>query len=145
MCGTNKILRAIVLLFRPNFFQLFIPPEKLMPSKLYWSKKIPIFYILSGWFLMFWWFNATTIEYWKHLWSLFFGFIVPLLSSTHKWFSSKEKSKTKIKAVWEDCEIDLKPLQKAIKQFIPRLRAVAEKQGYRINGLVKLLVPFLLV
>ena len=47
--------------------------------------------------------------------------------------------------MWEDCEIDLKPLQKAIKQFIPRLRAVAEKQGYRINGLVKLLVPFLLV
>ena len=45
-------------------------------------------------------------------------------------FNAEEESKTKIKALWKDCGIDLKLLQKAMKQFIPRLRAVAEKQGY---------------
>ena len=44
-------------------------------------------------------------------------------------FSSEEELKTKIKAVWKDCATDLKPLRKAIKQFVPRLRAVEEKQG----------------
>ena len=44
-------------------------------------------------------------------------------------FSSEEESKTKVKAVWKDCATDLKPLRKAIKQFVPRLRAVEEKQG----------------
>ena len=48
-------------------------------------------------------------------------------------FSSEEELKTKIKAVWKDCATDLKPLQKAIKQFVPRLRAVEEKQGYCIK------------
>ena len=44
-------------------------------------------------------------------------------------FSSEEELKTKIKAVWKDCATDLKPLRKVIKQFVPRLRAVEEKQG----------------
>ena len=35
-------------------------------------------------------------------------------------FSSEEELKTKIKAVWKDCATDLKPLRKAIKQFVPR-------------------------
>ena len=48
-------------------------------------------------------------------------------------FSLEEELKTKIKAVWKDCATDLKPLQKAIKQFVPRLRAVEEKQGYCIK------------
>ena len=48
-------------------------------------------------------------------------------------FISEEKLKTKIKAVWEDCATDLKPLRKAIKQFVPRLRGVEEKQGHRIK------------
>ena len=39
-------------------------------------------------------------------------------------FSSEEEFKTKIIAVWKDCATDLKPLQKAIKQFVPRLPAV---------------------
>ena len=34
---------------------------------------------------------------------------------------SSEELKTKIKAVWKDCATDLKPLQKAIKQLLPRL------------------------
>ena len=48
-------------------------------------------------------------------------------------FSSEEELKTKIKAVWKDCATDLKLLRKAIKQFVPRLRAVEEKQGYCIK------------
>ena len=48
-------------------------------------------------------------------------------------FSSEEKLKTKIKAVWKDCATDLKLLRKSIKQFVPRLRAVEEKQGYYIK------------
>ena len=47
-------------------------------------------------------------------------------------FSSEEKLKTKI-AVWKDCVTDLKSLRKSIKQFVPRLRAVEEKQGYCIK------------
>ena len=45
----------------------------------------------------------------------------------------RKRIKTKIKAVWKDCATDLKPLRKAIKQFVPRLRAVEEKQGYCIK------------
>ena len=48
-------------------------------------------------------------------------------------FSSKEELKAKIKAGWKDCETDLKPLRKAIKDFVPRLRAVQENQGYCIT------------
>ena len=48
-------------------------------------------------------------------------------------FSSQEELKTKIKAMRKDCATDLKPLRKAIKQFVPRLRAVEEKQGYCIK------------
>ena len=44
-------------------------------------------------------------------------------------FSLEEELKTKIKAVWKDCATDLKPLRKAIKQFVPRLRALKEKLG----------------
>ena len=48
-------------------------------------------------------------------------------------FNSEEELKTKIKAVWKDCTTDLEPFQKVIKQFVPRLRAVEEKQGYCIK------------
>ena len=47
-------------------------------------------------------------------------------------FSSEERLKTKM-AVWKDCATDLKLLRKSIKQFVPRLRAVEEKQGYCIK------------
>ena len=77
--GIDKILRAIILLFRSVFFQSFIPAGKSIPSQLYWLMKGSIFDILS----MFWWFNTTVIEYWKHLLSLFFGFIVALLFITY--------------------------------------------------------------
>ena len=45
-------------------------------------------------------------------------------------FSSEEELKRKNQVVWKHCGADLKPLRKAIKQFVPRLRAVEEKQGY---------------
>ena len=45
----------------------------------------------------------------------------------------KKKKKTKVKVVWEDCATDLKPLQKAIKQFVFRLRVVEEKQRFCIK------------
>ena len=48
-------------------------------------------------------------------------------------FISEEELKTKIKAVWKDYATDLKPLRKAIKQFVSRLQAVEEKQGYCIE------------
>ena len=48
-------------------------------------------------------------------------------------FSLEEELKAKIKAVWKGCATDLKPLRKAIKQFVPRLRAAEEKQGYCIK------------
>ena len=35
-----------------------------------------------------------------------------------------------MKAVWKNCATDLKSLREAIKQFVPRLRAVEEKYGY---------------
>ena len=35
--------------------------------------------------------------------------------------------------MWKDRATDLKPLRKTIKQFVPRLQAVEEKQGYCIK------------
>ena len=48
-------------------------------------------------------------------------------------FSSQEELQTKRKAVWKNCATDLKPLRKAIKQFVPILQAVEVKQGYCIK------------
>ena len=48
-------------------------------------------------------------------------------------FSSEEELKTNLKAVRKGCATDLKPLRKAIKQLVLRLRAVEEKQGYCIK------------
>ena len=45
----------------------------------------------------------------------------------------RRRIKNEKKAVWKDCATDLKPLRKAIKQFIPRSRAVEEKLGYCIK------------
>ena len=76
--GTNKILRAVVLLFYSNFFQSSECDGKPNYLQLYWSIKGLIFDILWGLFLMFWWFIATAKAYWKQL-SLFSGFIVAFL------------------------------------------------------------------
>ena len=53
LCGTNKILRAIVLLFCSNFFQSFECDGKSISFQLYWSIKGLIFDILWGFFQCF--------------------------------------------------------------------------------------------
>ena len=40
---------------------------KSMSFQLYWLIKGLIFDIISGWFLMFWWFSETVKAYWKQL------------------------------------------------------------------------------
>ena len=78
LCGTNKILRTIVLLFFSKFFHFFLPFEcdvKSFSFQLYWSMKGLICEILWGLFTIFWWYNATVKAYWKQLSSLFCGFI----------------------------------------------------------------------
>ena len=64
------------LLFDSNVFQSFLYDEKANSFQLYWLIKDLIFDILSGWFVMWLWFNATVKAYWKHLSSflLFSGF-----------------------------------------------------------------------
>ena len=34
--------------------------------------------------------------------------------------------------MWDQCANNIEPLCKAIKQFLPRLKAVVTKQGYKI-------------
>ena len=82
LCGTNKILRAIALLFCSNFFQSFESGGKSISFQLYWSVKGLMFGILWGLFAMFSRFNATVKAYWKQLSSLFCGFIVFFYFST---------------------------------------------------------------
>ena len=75
--GIYKTLKAIDLLFDSNFLQSSTGfAGNSIPFHSYWSIKGLIFYILCGYFLMFWWFNATVIAYWKQLLPLFCGFIV---------------------------------------------------------------------
>ena len=71
-------------LFFSNFFQSFIPAGKSMPLQSYWSTNGMKFTILSRWFLIFWWFNATIMEYAKdQLHLVFLGFIVAFLLAIH--------------------------------------------------------------
>ena len=44
-------------------------------------------------------------------------------------FTSEAELKTKMNSVWNICANDLVPIRKAIKQFVPRMKAVEEKQG----------------
>ena len=74
--GTNRILRAIALLFCSKSFQSFESDGKSISFQLCWSIKGLIFGILWGLFPMCWWFNATVKAYWKQLSSLFCVFIV---------------------------------------------------------------------
>ena len=45
-------------------------------------------------------------------------------------FKDEKELQAKIKSVWRECATDLAPIQKAIKQFVPRLQAVKDKAGY---------------
>ena len=53
LCGTNKILRAIFLLFCSNLFQSFECDGKSISFQLYWSIKGLTFDILSRWLLIY--------------------------------------------------------------------------------------------
>ena len=53
LCGTFKILIAIVLLFPSNVFQSFLCDGKLISFQLHWSTKVFFFVILFGFYAMF--------------------------------------------------------------------------------------------
>jgi hypothetical protein len=50
-------------------------------------------------------------------------------------FANYTELKERIEEVWQECATDLTPIRKAIKQFVPRLQAVADKDG----GTIKML------
>ena len=50
-------------------------------------------------------------------------------------FASEDELQKKIKSVWNICAYELVPIRKAIKQFVPRMKAVEEKQGKCIKML----------
>ena len=50
-------------------------------------------------------------------------------------FRNEQELMARIKAVWKDCAKNIPEIRKAVKQFIPRLEAVSEKQGGSIKML----------
>ena len=50
-------------------------------------------------------------------------------------FSKEEELQREIRAVWQDCAADIATRRKAIRQLIPRLKAVREKNGHSIKML----------
>ena len=50
-------------------------------------------------------------------------------------FESENALKKRINQVWKECTLDLVTIRKAIKQFVPRLKAVEEKHGRCIKML----------
>ena len=71
------------LLFDSTLFSLFLCDGKFISFHLYWLIKCLIFDILFGLPLICLWLNVTATAYWKHLQSLFFGFIVAFLFFNH--------------------------------------------------------------
>ena len=51
----------------------------------------------------------------------------------NKPFKDEEELKRRIKSVWGECAQKKDEIRRAMKQFVPRLRAVEEKQGYSIK------------
>lgn len=50
-------------------------------------------------------------------------------------FTNEQELQVKIRSVWNECATDVQTIRKAIKQFVPRLKAVEQKQGYSIKTL----------
>ena len=75
--GTDKVLRAIDLLFDSNFFQSFLFGGKFIYFQLYWSIKGYIFVILSG--LL--WFFDNLMQQLKHIESTYHHYFLDLLLS----------------------------------------------------------------
>ena len=48
-------------------------------------------------------------------------------------FKSEKELKQKIKAVWGECATNKEEIRKAFRQFVPRLKAVVDKNGYSIK------------
>ena len=48
-------------------------------------------------------------------------------------FTNEQEMITKIKSVWNEVAKDTDEIRKAMKQFVPRLKAVEEKRGYSIK------------
>ena len=48
-------------------------------------------------------------------------------------FKSEKELKQKIKAVWGECATNKEEIRKAFQQFVPRLKAVVDKNGYSIK------------
>ena len=81
----TRTLRAIVIFFSSNFFQLLFSDGKLIPLQLYWIIKGLIFIILSECLTTYSWLCATCTAYRKHLLSfLLIGFIVAFLFLTNQ-------------------------------------------------------------
>ena len=95
LCGTYKILGAIVLLFCSNFFQSFEFDGNSIPFQLYRSKKDLRLDILSGWLGILSQFNEAI-----------FGFIVAFLSFIQLGESMYSK------LFYEDCNIINQHFQK---------------------------------
>ena len=73
---------CLIISFKP--FPIFYSSRKLYNFPVLKTNMGSIFVILSGWFSMSWWCNATVTEYWKHLLSLrFFGFVLAMLFTTY--------------------------------------------------------------
>ena len=53
----------------------------------------------------------------------------------NKVFKDESELKRKIRKVWPEVASDVKEIRKALKQFVPRLNAVAEKDGRCIKML----------
>ena len=51
----------------------------------------------------------------------------------NKPFASEDEMKQRIKSVWNECASNTEEIRKAMRQFVPRLKAVRDKQGYSIK------------
>ena len=52
-----------------------------------------------------------------------------------KAFQNEKELQTRIRSVWKDCAKEIPTMRKAIRQFLPRLKAINEKDGHSIKML----------
>jgi len=52
-------------------------------------------------------------------------------------FKTEDQLKSRILEVWDQCATNLTPIRKAICQFVPRLQAVAAREGHSIKKIFK--------
>ena len=76
LCGTNKTLRAIDLLFVSNLSQSLAYERVFLFFCTYWFVKRWICFIFCVFVLIYSWFSATVIPYCKQFFSVLFGLFV---------------------------------------------------------------------